>query len=334
MSLDSNPHPNAPPLAGEGARPRPIGVPSVAKAGPKSQTAQSSSSPASGGGSGSQLADVRGVAEIGFAVKDGGTRLTHLYEHNPLRVLFPTPVAGDAALAVLVTTSGGLVAGDRIAVRVDTGAGATAHVTGSAAEKIYRSTAATTEISQDLTIEQDGWLEFLPPETILFDRARLRRHTRVDLQRGAGFLGGGIIVFGRIAMGERFRAGLLHERWKLYRDGALAWGDALHIADSACADVAAIMTDPACFADADACATLILVPPDGYPRRFVEDARAVQQRGAADGLRGGVTAVNGVLVARWLGDPAPLRRGYAELACHLRQAAMGLPPRLPRLWHV
>ena len=33
-------------------------------------------------------------------------------------------------------------------------------------------------------------------------------------------------------------------------------------------------------------------------------------------------------------DALILRRAYADLACHLRQAAMGLPPRLPRLWHV
>jgi urease accessory protein len=48
-----------------------------------------------------------------------------------------------------------------------------------------------------------------------------------------------------------------------------------------------------------------------------------------------VTAVGGLLVARWLGfDPPVLRRAYADLACHLRAAAMGLPPRLPRLWDV
>jgi urease accessory protein len=46
-----------------------------------------------------------------------------------------------------------------------------------------------------------------------------------------------------------------------------------------------------------------------------------------------MTAVNGVVVARWLAhDPLLLRRAYADLACHLRAAAMGLPPRLPRLW--
>jgi len=273
---------------------------------------------------------VSGVAQIGFAVRDGKTRLEHLYERNPLRVLFPTPIAGDAALAVLVTTSGGLVAGDHITIQIEAGEGAVAHVTGSAAEKIYRSTGATTRIDQSLTADAGAWLEFLPPETILFDRVRLRRDTRVELAPHAGFLGGGILVFGRIAMGERFSAGLLHEGWEVRRDGKLVWGDALHIAE----DVAAIMSDPACFAGAAACATLIFAPADGDPRRFVDPAREIQQQCVAEGLRAGVTAVNGLLVARWLGDPVKLRRGYADLACHLRAAAMGLPPHLPRLWHV
>jgi urease accessory protein len=278
----------------------------------------------------STLAPVRGVAEIGFAVRDGATRLCHLYERNPLRVLFPAPVANDLPVAALVTTSGGLVAGDRIDVVVRVGEGAAAHVTGSAAEKIYRSTGATTQIDQTLSAETGALLEFLPPEAILFDNARLRRHTQIDLAEGAAFLGGGIVVFGRIAMGERFRDGLLHEAWEVCRGGKLLWGDALHVED----DVAGTMADPACFAGAEACATLILARRHGDPRALVDAAREVQRQSAAEGLRTGLTAVNGLLVARWLGLASPLRRAYVELACHLREVATGLPPRLPRLWHV
>ena len=52
-------------------------------------------------------------------------------------------------------------------------------------------------------------------------------------------------------------------------------------------------------------------------------------------MQAGATVVGGLLVARWLAREAlPLRRAYADLACHLREAAMGLPPCLPRLWHV
>ena len=67
----------------------------------------------------------------------------------------------------------------------------------------------------------------------------------------------------------------------------------------------------------------------------LEGARAVQARSAVAGMQAGVTAVGGLLIARWLAvDALTLRRAYADLACHLRAAAMGLPPRLPRLWHV
>ena len=285
-------------------------------------------------------ASVRGIAEIGFAVRDGATRLTHLYQHDPMRVLFPRSEPGDAAIAVLVTTSGGLVAGDHVAIAIRLEEGAVAHVTAAAAEKIYRSTGATTAVAQELSVDSGGWLEYLPPETILFDGARLRRHTRIVLAPGAGFLGGGIIVFGRRARGEGFTYGLLHDEWRFSRGGALIWGDALRLDDADGRDIAATMADPACFDGAAACATLILAPPGsdpqgGDPRGFVERTRAVQQQSMASGLRGGVTSVGGLLIARWLGaDPLQLRRAYADLTCHLREAAMGLPARLPRLWQV
>ncbi|HVC52677.1 MAG TPA: urease accessory protein UreD [Stellaceae bacterium] len=276
-------------------------------------------------------AAVHGVAEIGFALRDGATRLSHLYQHDPLRVLFPRPVPGDLPTAAVVTTSGGLVAGDRIEMRVQLAAGAAAHVTASAADKIYRSTGPTTRVDQILRLDPGARLEFLPPETIVFDGARLRRKTVVELAQGVGFLGGGIIVFGRRARGESFTQGLLREVWEVRRDGHLAWGDALHIDG----DVVAVMADPACFDNAAACATLLLAPPRHDPRALIDDARAVQARSAAPGLRGGTTIVGGLLVARWLGhDPLALRRAYADLACHLRAAALGLPPRLPPLWHV
>ena len=101
-------------------------------------------------------------------------------------------------------------------------------------------------------------LEFLPQETILFDAARLRRTTTVELGDAAQFLGGGIVVFGRRARGEAFTTGLLREVWEVHRNGRLIWGDALHIDG----DVRGIMADPACFGGAAACATLILAVPD------------------------------------------------------------------------
>lgn len=274
---------------------------------------------------------VFGVAEIGLIKLGNATRLSHLYQHNPLRVLFPTPEPGDALLAVLVTTSGGLVAGDRIRIEVRVGPGAIGHVTAAAAEKAYRSIGRTTEIAQFISVERGAWLEFLPQETILFDGARLSRHLTVELGPGSGFLGGSIIAFGRRAGGEHFTQGRCSDNLEVHCAGRLVWGDSLRLSGN----VPALMQHPACFGGAAACATLVLAPPAGDPRKYIDAARAVQQRDSADGLISGITAVNGVLVARWLSaDLLPLRRAFAELACYFRHAAMGLPARLPRLWHV
>jgi urease accessory protein len=272
-----------------------------------------------------------GAAEIGFARRDGISRLAQLYQRDPLRVLFPAPAAGDPPVAVIVTTSGGLVAGDRLDIRVELAPGATAHVTASAAEKVYRSTGRTTTIRQTLSIGPGAILEFLPPETILFDGARLQRETVIDLAPGSAFLGGDIVVFGRRARGERFANGFLREVWELRRNGYLVWGDALHLDD----DVGRIIDDPACFDGAAAFATMIFSPPAGDVRSLLDGARVVQGVCATTGLRAGATTIAGAVIARWLAsDAAVLRRAYADLACHFRSAALGLPPRLPRVWHV
>jgi urease accessory protein len=272
-----------------------------------------------------------GVAEIGFDCHEGVTRLTHLYQRDPLRVLFPMPAAGDPTLAVLLTTSGGLVAGDRLDIGVRLAMGAAAHVTASAAEKVYRSLGPTTTIRQSISVGAGAALEFLPLETILFDGARLYRETAVELGPGAAFLGGDILVFGRRARGERFTRGFLREVWQVRREGRLVWGDALHLED----DVAGIIDDPACLDGAAASATMILAPAGQEARGFLDSAREIQSFGSTGELRAGVTAIAGLVIARWLAaDAAALRRAYADLACHLRQVAMGLPPLLPRLWHV
>jgi urease accessory protein len=272
-----------------------------------------------------------GTAEIGFGCHEGITRLTRLYQRDPLRVLFPTPAAGDPLLAVLVTTSGGLVAGDRLDIGVRVAKGAVGHVTASAAEKVYRSLGPTTRIRQSLSVAAGAALEFLPLETILFDGARLWRETTIEIGSGAGFLGGDIVVLGRRARGERFTKGLLREVWQVRRDDRLVWGDALHLEG----DIAGIVDDPACFDGAAAFATMILAPAGQDPQRLLDCARTIQSAAATAAVRSGVTAIAGLVIARWLAaDATALRKAYANLASHLRREAMGLAPRLPRLWHV
>lgn len=268
-----------------------------------------------------------GAAALSFETARGGTAIGELYQSDPLRLLFPNPVPDEPLTGVLVTTSGGLVGGDRLRVRVSSRAGASGRVLAQAAEKIYRSTGADSRIGIRLQAEADAWLEWLPQETILFDESRLRRSTEVRAVPGARLLCGEMVVFGRTAMGERMRQGLLHEAWDVYWDGRLAWSDALHLNSG----LERISEAAAGLAGARACASILYVGDDAG--RHLAAARELIGEAAAEPVRGAASCVGNVLVARWLGrDGLQLRNAYGRFWADFRHHLAGYPPIMPRLW--
>lgn len=270
---------------------------------------------------------VHGAATVRFEHRHGATRLATLYHHDPLRVLLPDPRPGDLPVAVLVTTSGGMVGGDRLDIALSAGPGAAAMVTTQAAEKVYRSAGPDCRIDTRVAVEAGGWLEWMPQEAIVFEGSRLRRLTRLELEGDARLIAGEMLVFGRAAFGERVSYGLVRDAWEVARDGRLTWADALHLDG----DIAEALAHPAGFAGAGACATLLHAAPGaGTHLDSVREAAAT-----LDGVRAGATAFDGLLLVRILGGEAlAVRRAYAALWSHLRAQAAGLPTRLPRLWEV
>lgn len=269
---------------------------------------------------------MRGCAEMAFACVNGHSKLSHLYQQAPLRVLFPHHPAHEPATAAIVTTSGGLVGGDRLSVDVTAHAGAQALVTAQAAEKVYRSRGPDCRIDVRLTVEDGAWLEWLPQETILFDGARLRRLTAIERKPGGRILAGEILVFGRTARDERLQYGLIHDGWEIRRDGRLIWSDALHLDG----DLAHVLNHRGCFAGAAAFATAAYVGDDAADRLVL--ARGLIENSPA---RASATVVQGVLVMRWLGNDAlDVRRAFGAFWTGFRHAVAGLAATLPRLWHI
>lgn len=273
-----------------------------------------------------RLQRCEGVLELALARDaDGETRVADLYQRDPCRALFPHPEFDGLFQAVMLTTSGGLTGGDRVKVGVEVRAGARALVTTQAAEKIYRARDEATEFNVALHVGAGAWLEWLPQETILFDGARFRRQTEIDLAEDARLLAAEIVVFGRAARGERIASGSYFDRWRIRRGGRLVWADALTWG----ASPAAALDHAAGFAGAVAMATVAYAGPDAP--RHLETARDAL---AAASSRTGATVVNGLLVARFLSNGAQaLRSDLARLWRSLRAAAGKLPPRLPRTWY-
>lgn len=274
-------------------------------------------------------AAVSGAAEVRYARKGGVTRLQHLYQRDPLRVLFPASEDPAMPVAVLVNTSGGLVGGDRLAIAATVGDGAAALLTSQAAEKVYRSTGRDCRVDVDLTVGAGARMEWLPHETILFEGARLRRRIGADVAPRGRLMAAELLVFGRTARGERLTRGLARDAWEIRRQGRLVWADALHLDG----DLAHAIANPAGFAGAVACATFVYAADDAAER--IELARGLLPANDEGGLRSGATIVNGVLVVRWLAREAfALRTAFAAFwVAFCRPAGVGTGG-MPRLWAI
>jgi len=107
----------------------------------------------------------------------------------------------------IVTTSGGIVQGDRYTMGFELGPGARGHVTTQAANKIHEMDANYAAQTQDIVLEDGAYLEYLPEATIPFRDSRFHSLTRVRIAPTATLLYSEILMGGRLHYrdGERFQ---------------------------------------------------------------------------------------------------------------------------------
>jgi len=265
-----------------------------------------------------RLQRASGECHVAFDLRDGQTRLGDLYQRDPCRVLFPAPELGEPPQAVLLTTSGGVTDGDSLKMTIEIGPSGAAVATTQAAEKIYRAAKGGGHCAIDVAVRvgEGASLDWLPQETIVFQGARLKRRTVADVEPGGALLACEMVVLGRAASGERFTGGLLLDSWSVRRAGKLVWTDTLRVEGET--------PTGAGFGAANALATMIGVWDEPLAR--FEKARALLEESGK--VRAGVTLVNGVMVARLLGEATIVRSAAIGFLTAFRGR------RLPRVWHV
>jgi urease accessory protein len=235
----------------------------------------------------------------------------------------PKPVNKLHAEAILINLAGGMTGGDRIDWRVVWQPETTATVSGQAAEKIYRAigkSAATIEIQ--LTVGSDALAIWLPQETILFDRGRLVRRNRFEIDRGGRLLAAEATVMGRRAMGETVEIGLFDEGLEVRYADHLVLAERQRFQGS----FSKLLARPAVAGGASAFISLLFVGDDA-------GRRLGAVRDALSSLPTAVTSPDpNVVVVRWLVAEATNLRGNLMTALFAVQKALDLPQRLPRAW--
>jgi urease accessory protein len=134
------------------------------------------------------------------------TILAASHPDPPLQVVRAFAVEDGSALVHLHNVSGGLLGGDRLELAVHVGAGAQAQITTTGATRIYRPRAQALETMQsnEIAVDENGLLEYVPDAVIPFAEARFSQRTSIVLGPGAGLFWWEIVAPGREAGGELF----------------------------------------------------------------------------------------------------------------------------------
>ena len=141
-----------------------------------------------------------GFLRLGFEHRGDRTILADLDRRTPYmvqRALYPDEALPDLAWIFMITTTGCVLQGDRLAVEVTLGPQARAHVTTQSATKIHSMDANHATQTQSITLADGAYLEFLPEPLIPHRRSRFHSVTRIAIAPTASLLYGEIVQPGR-----------------------------------------------------------------------------------------------------------------------------------------
>ncbi len=266
---------------------------------------------------------------LGFARNGERTVLRENRHRGPLRVQKALYPEGDAVCqAIVLHPPSGIAGGDHLAISADVWAGGHAQLTTPGAGKWYRSGGAEASQRIDFTVDEGATLEWLPQETIVFDGARARMDTRVSLAADSRYIAWDILCLGRAAAGERFEKGRFDLFFRVDRGNAPIWLERGGFDGND-----AMLSSPAGWAGTTVCGTLLCTFPE-LPQQSAALLEACRKVAPADGANHGLSALPGMLVARYLGDSSEAARlWFADLWAILRPACCGRPAVTPRIWN-
>jgi urease accessory protein len=259
--------------------------------------------------------------ELGYARFGDSTRPVMRRHQGPLRVQKHLYAEGPQVCQhIIVHPPGGIAGGDRLDICANVGKDAWAQLTSPGAAKWYR--AASPAYQQlELRVEAGATLEWLPQETIVFSAAQAELTTHIELQGDARLCYWDMVALGRPASGERFDLGHFQSHLDIRRDGQWLWHERQRIMGGD-----GLLDSPIGLDGKPVFATLLMT--GEASSELLEVCRNLQNP-----VRGNLTQLPGLLVARCLADEALHARAWLiELWTLLRPALLGREAVAPRIW--
>ncbi len=157
--------------------------------------------------------------ELVFTAKNKKTILSKNLHFGPLMVQKPFyPESPKVCHIYLLHPPGGVVHGDQLKINANIKPSAHALITTPAAGKFYRSAGQVASLTQTLQVEDSALLEWLPQETLLFNKSKVHLKTLITLSRNARFIGWEMLCLGRKASAEPYTSGECRQHFELWRE--------------------------------------------------------------------------------------------------------------------
>jgi urease accessory protein len=136
----------------------------------------------------------------------------------PWKVVRAFALPGSGCLVHLNNVSGGVLAGDRLALAVEVQEGAAAQITTTGATRLYRHRAGAADSEQRaiFLVANGGLLEYLPDAMIPYAGSRHLQQTEIRLGRRSTLFWWEVLAPGRLAAGERFAFERLRVKTAVY----------------------------------------------------------------------------------------------------------------------
>ncbi|NNB46041.1 MULTISPECIES: urease accessory protein UreD [Pseudomonas] len=259
--------------------------------------------------------------ELGYARFGDSTRPVQRRHKGPLRVQKHLYAEGpEVCQHIIVHPPGGIAGGDRLQIRASVDRDAWAQLTSPGAAKWYRAAGPAYQ-TLELNVAAGATLEWLPQESIVFSAAQAELSTRIELQGNARLFYWDLVALGRPASDERFDLGYFQSHLDIRRDGQLLWHERQRIVGGD-----GLLDSPIGLDGQPVFATLLAT--GEIDSQLLERCRALPHA-----VRGDLTQLPGLLVARCLASEALLARAWLiDLWRLLRPALLGREALPPRIW--
>ncbi len=269
-----------------------------------------------------------GQLDLQFTKHCDSTQLSRSYASAPLKVQRPFYPEPNVCHTVLLHTAGGIVGGDRLSSRLILEPHTQVLLTSAAAAKIYRSNGLTAEQTIAMEVGDHAHLEWLPQETIVFDRALYHQNIRVNLGVGATWCGWEITRLGRSARREQFLQGQWRNAIEVWQDGQPLWIERQQL-DGSVEQWQSLHG----LAGQPIVGTLALMGVSVEPD-LVQQARDLWTSADTE-MVWGVTRLQGGLVCRYRGsDRQEVQRWFMAVWDLVRQRYRDRTACIPRVWQI